>query len=100
MYTYRLLSFRYRREMSTNQQAATKFNGITKHLSLPEAYRIAWRAHGKTVTTIFDCHYTTEIWSLAGEPHILSSYKALKPFRSYRYSSINIVSRGVQNFAP
>jgi len=81
IYVYSSLSFRHHREMSTNQQAATKFNGIMKHLSLPEAYRIARRARSKTVTTIFDCHYTTEIWSLAGEPHILSSYKALKPFR-------------------
>lgn len=51
-----------------------------EHLSLPEAYRNASRARGETVTTIFDCHYMVEIWSLAGEPHILSSYKALKPF--------------------
>lgn len=44
IYVYSSLSLRHRREMSTNQQAATKFNGITKHLSLPEAYRIARRA--------------------------------------------------------
>lgn len=66
--------------MSAGQQATAKFNSITKHLSPPEAYRIASRARSKTVTTIFDCHYTAEIWSLAGEPHILSGYKALKPF--------------------
>jgi hypothetical protein len=68
------------REMSAagSQQVATNFNDITKHLSPPEAYRNAWKACGETVTTIFGCHYTVEVWSLAGEPHILSSYKALK----------------------